>query len=635
LRDHSASRPLALLVMLSGAATTGYAQYYTAVQGLRVGPNVQVSRGLAEMGHNEVVTCASLTDSAALVVGAMLDGGTLSRRRQVDDVIYGSSNRGSRWLPVLDLRRRARSSVDPACAFGPGGRAYFATIYSGALAVFRSADYGRTWEGPALAPESRGIDRPWVAADRSHGRYRGRVYVHAQVGPVQALSGEELPSVLTLFRSRDGGRSFERPVKGLLAHRRAVVVPGDVLVLGDGTVAALYVEAQRCPTDGSGPPGYACPPRMLKLYASVDGGQTLNPSVAIAPVKDWSIPRLAVDEGRGPFAGTLYVVWSDSADRTGTRILVAHSSDRGATWSAPAVASDAMPFNTAMPGPRAILPAIAVNSAGVVGVSWYDERAAAGRASVGNYAAGIDMAPRFAVSLDGGETFLPSLPLADSAAGSIVPLRAEVTGPEFGGAELPSGSRELRVGLGAVFLGHTAGIASDAGGLFHPVWVDSRTGIPQVWTAAVTVSDTAAPNGGGSLASLEDVSLDVQVQLATVQYDRAKQVVTAEAWLRNTSAGPLRGPLYLRALSLECAIGQVAGSNSQNGVHGPGAVWAFSGNSNGDGVLPPGGQTLPTQLTFQLSRLSDGPPSIVGTAGELVHLRVRVFGRRTKRTPGT
>jgi hypothetical protein len=35
--------------------------------------------------------------------------------------------------------------------------------------------------------------------------------------------------------------------------------------------------------------------------------------------------------------------------------------------------------------------------------------------------------------------------------------------------------------------GDTAGLAADAAGVFHPLWIDNRTGIHQMWTAAVTV----------------------------------------------------------------------------------------------------------------------------------------------------
>ena len=38
--------------------------------------------------------------------------------------------------------------------------------------------------------------------------------------------------------------------------------------------------------------------------------------------------------------------------------------------------------------------------------------------------------------------------------------------------------------------GDTAGLAADALGIFHAAWVDNRTGVPQLWTATVSVRST-------------------------------------------------------------------------------------------------------------------------------------------------
>jgi hypothetical protein len=35
--------------------------------------------------------------------------------------------------------------------------------------------------------------------------------------------------------------------------------------------------------------------------------------------------------------------------------------------------------------------------------------------------------------------------------------------------------------------GDTAGLAVSADGAFHPLWIDHRTQMPQVWTATITV----------------------------------------------------------------------------------------------------------------------------------------------------
>jgi len=35
--------------------------------------------------------------------------------------------------------------------------------------------------------------------------------------------------------------------------------------------------------------------------------------------------------------------------------------------------------------------------------------------------------------------------------------------------------------------GDTAGLVADADGVFHAAWVDNRTGVRQIWTAAIRV----------------------------------------------------------------------------------------------------------------------------------------------------
>jgi hypothetical protein len=45
----------------------------------------------------------------------------------------------------------------------------------------------------------------------------------------------------------------------------------------------------------------------------------------------------------------------------------------------------------------------------------------------------------------------------------------------------------IRKKLVRVWRGDTAGLAAGTDGVFHALWIDTRTGVPQVWTAGVTV----------------------------------------------------------------------------------------------------------------------------------------------------
>jgi hypothetical protein len=62
-------------------------------------------------------------------------------------------------------------------------------------------------------------------------------------------------------------------------------------------------------------------------------------------------------------------------------------------------------------------------------------------------------------------------------------------------------------------------MTTDAAGRFHPMWCDNRTGISQLWTAAVAVSGSAVRNGDAQLASLDDVTSKVEAVVDTVRFD--------------------------------------------------------------------------------------------------------------------
>jgi hypothetical protein len=172
-------------------------------------------------------------------------------------------------------------------------------------------------------------------------------------------------------------------------------------------------------------------------------------------VPQLSMPGLAIDRGTGPFQGRLYAAWPDARFEQRTQILFAYSHDDGRTWSAPQVISDDANASGENKAANNFMPAIAVNKDGAVGVVWYDRRDNPG--NIGYYV-------RFSASVTGGETWLPSVRV--SRAPQVASNETRMNG------------------------GDTAGLAADADGVFHPVWIDNRTGLPQMWTAAIQVRQT-------------------------------------------------------------------------------------------------------------------------------------------------
>jgi hypothetical protein len=231
---------------------------------------------------------------------------------------------------------------------------------------------------------------------------------------------------------------------------------------------------------------------------------------------------------------------------------------------------------------------------------------------------------RFTSSLDGGETFLPSVKVSE-APHSVGPatvlsvasasLAAKNSGGE--GIGLYLYSTEWPGG------GHTAGMAADAGGAFHPLWVDNRTGVHQVWTSAITVEGRATLHGSPDLAELADLSDSTFLEITDTVYDPTNGQFVLKARVENRSSRPIRGPLKVRVTSLAVTdAGAARIGNADNGLTGPGAVWDFAAPGP-SGVLPPGASSAPRSLIITLEHPTllkeDGTP-----VGGLAHLQARV-----------
>jgi hypothetical protein len=457
--------------------------------GVHVGPNVQVSAGRADVPHAEVILAADPADHKRLLAGSML------RYSEGEDqcIGYRSTDGGKTWTIVLEpggqaQTRGVKRAADPAVTFGPDGAAYYVMLAAEArlkyhhAVVYRSADGGKTWSDPVHVHQPTRIDRPYVAVDLTGGKSRGRVYCNAVVvtdslAGTGGTSADGLPQTgVGLFYSADGGKSFSEPVpqRVRMANLPHGARGANGCVLSDGTVVALYdvVEDWR---DRAGSP------HLLAVERSVDGGRSFepaSPSVGERPPRDRAVPRdklvgrtelkvgsgvargipyLAVDGTKGPHRDRLYAVW-EAFDGTRSRVMFSASADKGLKWSDPGPVSDGADAGAAGNYRGASMPSVAVNKDGVVGVSWYDTRDAMGADP------GWDL--RFCASLDGGKTWGTSIRVSEKSSALTEAMRKR---------------------LGRVWRGDTAGLAASADGRFHALWIDTRTGTPQAWTAAITI----------------------------------------------------------------------------------------------------------------------------------------------------
>ena len=253
------------------------------------------------------------------------------------------------------------SDGDPVVVFGPkpgadgtfswsnGTRAYYANLsaFSSAgrpgnqgaeqIGVSISDTYGASWYDPIVAAQSHGNvfnDKESVWADRNPSSpFFGRVYVSYTEFRSVAETAEP---VIVVF-STDGGLTWSKQnqVSSAFNNRSRGGRQGSVIRTGpNGEVYVIF-------EDGDNKLG-----SQQVAVVSLDGGTTFSKKISIAAVTDLpaAIPgsNFRTDSfasaGVDQTSGAIYVAWAN-ATAAGGRIVVAHSTDGGQTWSAPATVS--------------------------------------------------------------------------------------------------------------------------------------------------------------------------------------------------------------------------------------------------------------------------------------------------------
>ncbi len=163
--------------------------------------------------------------------------------------------------------------------------------------------------------------------------------------------------------------------------------------------------------------------------------------------------------------------------------------------------------------------------------------------------------------------------------------------------------------------GHYSGLAVGADGIFHPTWVDNRTGVSQIWTAPITVRGSVEKHGGGIPSSLEDISHLVNLDLEDVSFDEETGILTVLARAKNASSDTLSGPLMARIIELRSQLGIPELLDADPPGAGVGAVLDFTDLLE-DGRLEPKATTGAKRLRVRLSDLrlvqkADAPTGIL------------------------
>ena len=628
---------LAVGVALAAVAAPVAAQstQRTAAQ-IEVGPTVHVTGAYADRSHNENLAVGDPAHAGRLITCSMVSSQEIGKI--CDQHCYVSFDGGATWDATLEVNEGLVNG-DPTAVYGRGDDLYVVALVIKDLSkpkdpdpgapeddaktvVYKSSDGGRTWRESS---RFEFIDREFIAVDTTEGQYSGRVYIVGQAS-IRGIDASRIGRGLKLFRSLDGGATFLGPVHAQYPEGTEVAGVGTGAVLSDGTFVVMFGLTKKGRQQNLEQEPTVGPNGELYVISSKDGGETFS---AASKITEWTFDRqrseggllgqLAADPGSEPFKDRLYAVFPAIVNER-IQIQSSYSADKGKTWSKPVVVNDDRSPEEGGKGPDHLLPAVAVSADGVVLVTWYDRRDAGDN---------LGWRLRAAASLDGGETFTANVPVTD-AANSYPPTTAWDL---RGGAGNDDTASLVSIGvyLDPFFVsgGHTSGLAVDADGSFHPTWTDNRTGIAQLWSASLSVGGTVAKHGSAELAELEDVSKSVTLKLGEIRFDRAAGTLSLAARLKNISGDAVQGPVKVRVITLESALGVAAITNADNGERGTGAVWDFSPQLP-DGGLASMQLSAPKTLTFRLSDLRGLRPGKDFETAVLT-LDTRVLGKLLKK----
>ena len=563
---------------------------------LRVGPNVLVSGASPDRQLYEVIFASHPTDPNLHLACTMADAHQLAQRR-MDTLVFASRDGGRSWTkgPTISI------SGDPVCKFGPDGTAYFGALTSNPpstkpeadpldwknevpdpwnFVLYRTTDGGAHWE---LRGELWSGDRPWLGFDNA-----GQLILTYQSRAVSLDYTESDAVALDMTFSSDQGKTWSLPKAfGVLYGKRLYhSLPTGVATLSDGTIVVSNWQNLRADiADPAGtpkfpglPPPPTCeitvtriPPDRWRRAKTVKAAEKHCSETSTTRVAD----SMAVDARSAAFKDRVYLAWTDNREGS-ARILFASSRDGGLSWTRPRRVDDLPP--SAARGlthePDNFMAQLAVNRDGVVGLAWHDRRDSPDN---------IGYSVRFRASLDGGETWLPSVRVSEKPSRFRSGERVLVHGYARPGS---AAGDPVSVSIGDRFefhAGDTGGLDADASGDFRVLWIDNRSGVDQLYTAPVSVAGKGVKNGSPEVSDLEDVSSKVVVELADVAFDVASRVVTAEILVRNPSDVPLRGRLVGRVVSLESAFG-VPVLLDGGPARGVGALVDFTPTLSGGGL---------------------------------------------------
>lgn len=434
--------------------------------------------------NNEEQVCICPTDSSVIIanwrdfrlgfrqigVGRSIDGGLTWDHALIDYGMQYYAYEGWQSDPTMTVNA-AGDFYMSALDFEPNGP-------GSVISFYKSIDKGTNWTGPVI----HALSGPWfedkqfTAVDRTGGSYNGNLYCSWTRFP------NTDPDQIAFVRSINGGASFlpaviVGPWQTSTGCGTSTVDAGQFsipVVTPEGNVHVFWLGIA---LDSGG----ACTGRdVIKHVVSTDGGATFSQEDTVLSVSGWttasggvqtySQPVVDADISGGPFAGNLYMTFTnigpEDTDHSDVDFVV--STDGGVSWSSRyAINDDSNSVQT-----DNFHPWLICNEDGVVITIFYDQRF-----DIPNYYQ-FDLLAAY--SFDGGLSFTTNHRIS-SASSSPDFLRTPTGARPW--TENPDGTRTpvLQKPM-AGRLGEYIGVAA-----FHDkvnaVWTDTRDGNSEVYTA--------------------------------------------------------------------------------------------------------------------------------------------------------
>ncbi len=388
-----------LILLATSALPSAATQEGTSPLRVETGPNVRVSD--KAVPHIEPYIAAHPENPQNFIISASQS----VPRKGIIAKSYFTTDGGKTWssAPLPKMREESLGSemefaLDNWVAYAPDGSAYYSTLarmklqdqWRMPILVYRSADQGKTWQGPTLIP-SNSIDRPAMVATGTKDETRLYIAAFADGKDTLVVDKAMEASGIVVLESSDRGASFKP--SAFIAPDNLGHNARNPLVLSDGSLLVPYIDF---PAD----PEHRVSTSRIYTVRSEAGSKSFGlPHV----VTDLLLPNpstahFAVDLSGSKFNGRVYAVWNGGDDKQ-RNVSVAYSADNGKSWSKAAVMR-------AQVGGPCMFGAVAVARDGTVGVAWIqDEKDETKPDCYRLY---------FAASVDGGATFSQPSVISDA-----------------------------------------------------------------------------------------------------------------------------------------------------------------------------------------------------------------------------